>query len=156
MAKKFSHLNELGQANMVDVSDKPISAREAVAVAEIHMQPDTLAALKGGSLPKGDVLATARIAGIQAAKQTHLLIPLCHPLPISKVKIDFEMKKDLIRITATTRTTAQTGVEMESLTAASVAALTLFDMCKSADKTMFISGIEVLKKTGGKSDAKHH
>jgi cyclic pyranopterin phosphate synthase len=132
---------------MVDVSDKPPLARTAVAEGHIRLQRSTLTLLRRNGLPKGDVLAVARIAGIQAAKETARLIPLCHPLPIDAVSVDFAFIADGIAITATVRTTAATGVEMEALTAVSVAALTLYDMCKAVDKTMCISGIRLRKKT---------
>lgn len=152
----FSHLNQKGQANMVDISGKTPTTREAVASGKVYMQPETMMALKSESLPKGDVLATARIAGIQAAKKTSDLIPLCHPLMLSKVKVEFELASDHVLITATCKLVGSTGVEMEALTAVSVAALTLFDMCKSADKSMSVSEIHVVSKVGGKSDVKHH
>ncbi|MFM8880605.1 MAG: cyclic pyranopterin monophosphate synthase MoaC [Verrucomicrobiota bacterium] len=146
---RLSHLDGQGQARMVDVSAKPALFREAVASGEIRMSPDTLALIEAQRLSKGHVLATARIAGIQAAKRTGELIPMCHPLPISHCEIHFETpdSRDRIRITATARVTAATGVEMEALTAVSVAALTLYDMCKAVDKSMVIGEIRLLKKT---------
>lgn len=132
---------------MVDVSAKPVSHREAVAEAFIALAPGTLRLIAENGLKKGDVLAVARIAGIQAAKQTAHLIPLCHQLPLAKAGVDFSMEAAGIRITATARTTAQTGVEMEALTAASVAALTIYDMCKAADKSMRITDLRLLTKT---------
>ena len=146
---RLSHLDEQGQARMVDVSAKPALFREAVASGEIRMSPDTLALIEAQRLSKGHVLATARIAGIQAAKRAGELIPMCHPLPISHCEIHFETpdSRDRIRITATARVTAATGVEMEALTAVSVAALTLYDMCKAVDKSMVIGEIRLLKKT---------
>jgi len=146
---RLSHLDEQGQARMVDVSAKPALFREAVASGEIRMSPDTLALIEAQRLSKGHVLATARIAGIQAAKRTGELIPMCHPLPISHCEIHFETpdSRDRIRITATARVTAATGVEMEALTAVSVAALTLYDMCKAVDKAMVIGEIRLLKKS---------
>lgn len=143
---KLSHLDEAGRASMVDVSAKPAIAREAEAEAFVVLQADTLRLIATGSAPKGDVLAVARVAGIQAAKQTQLLIPLCHQLPLSKVAVDFRIEKDGIRITALARTVARTGVEMEALTAAAVAALTIYDMCKAVDKTMLINGLRLLRK----------
>jgi cyclic pyranopterin phosphate synthase len=151
----FSHLDAHGAAHMVDISEKPISTRQATAVGFIHLQPSTLALLLDQALPKGDVLATARIAGIQAAKRTADLIPLCHPLPLTKVGIELvptEQPHCGIAITAICRTTGQTGVEMEALTAVSVAALTLYDMCKAVDKEMVIDQITLKQKSGGKHD----
>jgi cyclic pyranopterin phosphate synthase len=145
--KKFSHLDETGDVRMVDVGAKPVQRRVAVAAGEIHCQPATLRALKSRALPKGDVLATARIAGIQAAKRTPELIPLCHALPLDKVSVDFIVKRDRIEIRAEAATHAKTGVEMEALTAVSIAALTLYDMMKAVDKTMRIETIHLLKKT---------
>lgn len=132
---------------MVDISEKLPLAREAVAAGHIQLQPETLRLIRGQGLKKGDVLAVARVAGIQAAKQTQLLIPLCHQIPLSKVAVDFEEQPDGISITATVRTLAATGVEMEALTAVSVAALTLYDMCKAVDKEMRVGGIRLLSKT---------
>ena len=139
---------------MVDVSDKPSTTREAIAEAQVIMSPETLALAQGGAA-KGDVMGVARLAGIMAAKRTSDLIPLCHPLPISKVSLELTADPSLpgIRISATVRTTGQTGVEMEALTAASVAALTVYDMLKAAEKGMRIEGIRLRKKTGGKSGA---
>ncbi|WP_111977672.1 cyclic pyranopterin monophosphate synthase MoaC [Algibacillus agarilyticus] len=149
----FSHVNQSGEANMVDVSDKQQSKRVASAESFIEMSAETLALIVSGGHHKGDVFATARIAGIQAAKQTSMLIPLCHPLMLSKVQVDFEVDADnqRIRIISTCKLTGQTGVEMEALTAASVAALTLFDMCKAVDPAMVITGTRVLTKEGGKT-----
>ncbi len=146
---KLSHLDEKGRAAMVDVSAKPAVAREAVAEARILLQPATLTLIQEDGLKKGDVLAVARIAGIQAAKQTHLLIPLCHQLPLSKVGVEFALEEGGIRITTVAKTVAPTGVEMEALTAASVAALTIYDMCKAVDKTMEITGVRLVSKTKG-------
>ena len=148
---KLTHLDAAGNAVMVDVSDKANTVREAVAEGRIAMSPEALAAIKAGSLDKGDALATARIAGIMAAKRTSELIPLCHPLMLSKVAVDFDFEADGILATATVRLTGKTGVEMEALTAVSVALLTLYDMAKAIDKAMTISGIRLLSKTGGKS-----
>lgn len=146
---KLSHLDDQGRAAMVDVAGKPMELREAEAEAVIALQPETLALVVGGQAKKGDVLAVARVAGIQAAKQTQLLIPLCHQIPLSKVQVDFVMEETGIRVKTLVRTVAQTGVEMEALTAASVAALTIFDMCKAVDKTMRVDGIRVLRKVKG-------
>ena len=145
---RLSHLDERGEARMVDVSAKPALFRDAVASGEIRVSPTTLDLMESNAMAKGNVLATARIAGIQAAKRTGELIPLCHPLPISHCEIHFETPetRDRIRITASARITAATGVEMEALTAVSVAALTVYDMCKAVDRTMVISDLKVLKK----------
>lgn len=134
---------------MVDVSQKPISRREATARGEVRLSPETLALVESEQIAKGNVLATARIAGIQAAKRTGELIPLCHPLPITHCEVEFEIpaSRDRIVITASARITAQTGVEMEALAAVSVAALTIYDMCKAVDKAMVVSEIRLLKKT---------
>lgn len=148
---KLTHLDEAGNAAMVDVSAKADSIREAVAEGRITMSPAALDAIKAGSLDKGDALATARIAGIMAAKRTSDLIPLCHPLMLSKVAVNFSFEADGIRATATVRLTGKTGVEMEALTAVSVALLALYDMAKALDKAMTVSGIRLLSKTGGKS-----
>jgi cyclic pyranopterin monophosphate synthase len=148
---KLTHLDEAGNAAMVDVSGKADTVREAVAEGRITMSPQALSAIKAGSLDKGDALSTARIAGIMAAKRTSDLIPLCHPLMLSKVAVDFAFETDGIRATATVRLTGKTGVEMEALTAVSVALLTLYDMAKAIDKAMVISGVRLLSKTGGKS-----
>ena len=142
----FSHLDETGTARMVNVGAKPVQHRRAVASAQLICQPTTIRALQAKALPKGDVLAVANIAGIQAAKRTAELIPLCHPLPLNHVGIAFQIRKDRIEITCTAETNSRTGVEMEALTGASVAALTLYDMCKAVDKTMRIEGIQVLEK----------
>lgn len=149
----LTHLNAKGEANMVDVTAKAVTSRQALAEAFIEMSSETLQKVIDGDHAKGDVLAVARIAGIQAAKKTSDLIPLCHPLMLTKVNIEFEAEPDhnRIRIIALCKLAGQTGVEMEALTAASVAALTLFDMCKAVDKAMVISGIKVLEKQGGKS-----
>ncbi|WP_458525880.1 cyclic pyranopterin monophosphate synthase MoaC [Onishia taeanensis] len=149
----LTHLNARGEAHMVDVADKDESRREAVASGRIRMHPETLALLVDGELPKGDVLATARIAGIQAAKRTHELIPLCHALPLSKVAVDFRLDEShsSVEVSATCRLNGRTGVEMEALTAVSVACLTLYDMCKAVDKDMEIGEIRLDSKTGGKS-----
>ena len=152
---KLTHLDESGAAHMVDVSAKPDTVREAVAEGRITMSGAALSAIKDGTAKKGDVLATARIAGIMAAKKTSELIPLCHPLALSKVAVDFTFEDVGIRVTALARLTGQTGVEMEAMTAASVALLTLYDMAKAVDKAMVISGVRLLSKTGGKSGDWH-
>jgi cyclic pyranopterin monophosphate synthase len=148
---KLTHLDESGAAHMVDVSAKADTIREAVAEGRITMTAEALAAIRDGSAKKGDVLATARIAGIMAAKKTADLIPLCHPLMLTKVSVDFTIEADGVRVTALVRLSGQTGVEMEALTAASVALLTIYDMAKALDKGMVISGIRLLSKSGGKS-----
>ena len=142
----LTHIREDGSAAMVDVSEKPVVRREATAEGFIRLQTVTLAAITEGDISKGDVLAVARIAGIQAAKKTADLIPLCHQLPLSKVAIDFESTESGIRIRATVRTDAKTGVEMEALTAVSIAALTIYDMCKAIDKEMEIESIHLVEK----------
>lgn len=147
----FSHLDASGNAHMVDVGDKAVSRRRAVARGEVLMSPQTARAITDGALPKGDVLAVARIAGIQAAKRTSDLVPLCHPLMLSTVSVDLTVVDTGVQIEATVETTGQTGVEMEALTACSVAALTLYDMCKSADKDMVIGNIALWHKSGGRS-----
>lgn len=148
----LTHLDETGAARMVDVGDKPSTTRQAIAEARVNMLPETLAMIAEGRHAKGDVFAVARIAGIQAAKRTWELIPLCHPLALTSVKVDLQPDGDsTVLITATCRVTGQTGVEMEALTAASVAALTIYDMCKAVDKGMAIDGIRLLYKEGGKS-----
>ena len=149
MSRKLTHLDSQGQASMVDVSAKPAVRREAVATGKIVLQPATIRLIRENGLKKGDVLCVARIAGIQAAKQTQLLIPLCHQIPLAKVQVDFEVQAKAIRITATAITTAPTGVEMEALTAVSIAALTIYDMCKAVDKSMRVEGIKLLRKTKG-------
>ncbi|GGA70567.1 cyclic pyranopterin monophosphate synthase accessory protein [Neiella marina] len=153
MSNPLSHINAAGEANMVDVSDKQVTQRSAIAEGYIYMSAAALSAVIEQTNAKGDVLATARIAGIQAAKQTSQLIPLCHPLALTKVSVDFaiEAEQSRIRIEALCKLAGKTGVEMEALTACSVAALTLFDMCKAADPAMRIDGIRVLSKEGGKT-----
>ena len=149
---RLTHLDERGAARMVDVSDKAITARSATAHASVEMKPKTLELILSGSAKKGDVLATARIAGITAAKKTSDLIPLCHPLAISKVEVDFAPQGDsTIDIVATVKVEGKTGVEMEALTAVSIAALTVYDMCKAVDRGMRITDICLLEKSGGKS-----
>jgi cyclic pyranopterin phosphate synthase len=149
----LSHFDDQGRAHMVDVSGKPVTARMALAEGTVRMSPATLALVREGRADKGDVLGTARLAGIMAAKRTADLIPLCHPLPLTKVALDLTPDDTLpgIRITATVRTTGPTGVEMEALTAVSVAALTVYDMLKAAEKGMVIDAIRLLHKEGGKS-----
>ena len=142
----FSHLDAAGAARMVDVGTKPVQQRRAVAAARLVCLPATIRALRAKALPKGDVLTVAQIAGIQAAKRTAELIPLCHQLPLDRVALEFRLRPDAIEITCTAQTSAKTGVEMEALTGASVAALTLYDMCKAVDKTMHIEGIHVVEK----------
>lgn len=150
---KLSHLDEKGQARMVDVSEKSHSQREAKAMAVIHMLPETLQMIVEGKHKKGDVMATARIAGIMAAKRTPDLIPMCHPLMLTSVKVELipNLKNSTVEIIATCKLVGQTGVEMEALTAASTAALTLYDMCKAVDKVMVINQLQLLEKKGGKS-----
>ena len=149
----LTHLDETGAARMVDVGDKAETHRIAVAAGEVVMQAETLALIRSGQAKKGDVIATARIAGIMAAKRTHELIPLCHPLPVTKVAVEIEPDPALpgFEVTATVRCTGKTGVEMEALTAASVACLTIYDMAKAAEKGMRIEAIRLLEKEGGKS-----
>jgi cyclic pyranopterin phosphate synthase len=152
MATHFSHINAAGEANMVDVGNKDVSQRTAVAAGVVSMQADTLAAIKANQLAKGEVLAVARVAAIQAAKRCADLIPLCHPLALSKVQVDFsEISDTQLEIRVQCRLSGQTGVEMEALTGVSVAALTIYDMCKAMDKGMTISAVRLLEKTGGKS-----
>ena len=152
-SSRLSHVNEAGEAHMVDVSDKPVTARTAIAEGFVAMKPETLALLKRGDAPKGDVLATARIAGIMAAKRTHELIPLCHPLALAKVTVDLETNSGPpgIRVVAEVKTTGRTGVEMEALTAVSVTCLTLYDMLKAVDRAMSFEGIRLIEKSGGRS-----
>lgn len=150
---EFTHLNKKGEAVMVDVGEKNITNRQAVAVAVLKMQKETLGKLLSSSLKKGDGLATARIAGIMGAKRTWELIPLCHNIPIESVEISFENNgEDELSIYCTSKCSYKTGIEMEALTAASVTALTVYDMCKAIDRKMEITSVRLLKKTGGKSD----
>ncbi len=151
--KSFTHINACGEANMVDVSAKTETVREARAEAYIHMAPETLELIVSGSHHKGDVFATARIAGIQAAKRTWDLIPLCHPLLLSKVEVQLQalQSENAVRIESLCKLAGKTGVEMEALTAASVAALTIYDMCKAVQKDIVISQVRLLEKSGGKS-----
>ncbi len=151
---ELTHLDPEGRAHMVDVGRKPDTERIAVARGEVRMLAQTLALIREGALKKGDVLTVAQLAGVMAAKRTSELIPLCHPLPLTHISVELELKDDdppRVEITATARTMGKTGVEMEALTAASVAALTIYDMCKAADKGMTITDIRLVKKTGGKS-----
>ncbi len=152
MSDKLTHLDDQGHAHMVDVTEKPASQREAIAQGRVVMMPATLRMIQGGQHAKGDVLAVARIAGIQAAKKTWELIPLCHPLMLSQVSVTLEaVSADTLEIRAMCRVTGPTGVEMEALTAVSVAALTVYDMCKAVDRDMCIEGICLLEKQGGRS-----
>ena len=148
---QLTHLNANGEAHMVDVSAKADTARTAIAQSQVELTPAIVAAISDNSLPKGDLFATVRIAGIQAAKKCSDLIPLCHPLPLSKITVDIELQDQALVIRALCKTTGKTGVEMEALTAASVAALTVYDMCKGLDKGMVIRETKLLDKTGGKS-----
>ena len=145
-APTFSHLDEQGAARMVNVGGKIVQCRRATATARLGCQPATIRALRARALPKGDVLAVAKIAGIQGAKNTSELIPLCHPLPIEWIEITFNLRRDGVEVLCTVQTSSKTGVEMEALTGASVAALTLYDMCKAVDKTMRIEAVRVLEK----------
>jgi len=149
--KNFSHLDPDGKAHMVDISEKQDSKRTARARATISMAKETIVALQQDDVPKGDVFAVARVAGIQAAKRTGDIIPLCHPLMLSSVKVEFEISDDKVEIEAEVTTVGRTGVEMEALTACSVSALTIYDMCKSLDKRMEITDLALLQKTGGSS-----
>jgi cyclic pyranopterin monophosphate synthase len=153
-AERLTHLNDRGEARMVDVADKSITKRTAIAGGQVRMSLSTLETILAGNAPKGDVLSTARIAGIMAAKQTANLIPLCHPLPLSQVSVELTPDRDLpgIQIRSTVTIKAETGVEMEALTAVSIAALTLYDMAKALEKSMQIDNIRLISKTGGKSD----
>lgn len=148
---RLTHIDESGAARMVDVADKPVTLREATARGTIRMAPATAAAIRAGDLKKGDVLGVAKLAGIMAAKKTADLIPLCHPLPIDAVTIDLEIGESAVTITATVRTTGRTGVEMEALTAVSVALLTVYDMAKAVQKDMVIEGVALIAKSGGRS-----
>ena len=150
---RLTHIDRSGNASMVDVSAKPDTERIAVAVGSVVMQPETLRLVADNAFDKGDVLAVARIAGIMGAKQTSNLIPLCHPLPLSRIAVDFDLDPDAsaVRITAEAKTTGKTGVEMEALTAVSIAALTIYDMCKAVDRGMQIEGVRLTRKSGGQS-----
>jgi cyclic pyranopterin phosphate synthase len=147
----LTHLDADGSARMVDVGDKTPTRRVAIATGRIAMSPDALSAIRDGLVKKGDVLAVARVAGIMAAKRTSDLIPLCHPLPLTKASVDFAFEEDAIRVTATAATDGKTGVEMEALTATSTALLTIYDMAKAIDKAMVIDGVCLMEKQGGKS-----
>ncbi|WP_028870387.1 cyclic pyranopterin monophosphate synthase MoaC [Psychromonas arctica] len=153
MPATFTHINQDGKANMVDVTAKEVTVRQAIAEAYVDMSPETLALIVNGQHHKGDVFATARIAGIMAAKKTSDLIPLCHPLALTKVEVNItaETEMNRVRIESLCKLSGKTGVEMEALTAASVAALTIYDMCKAIQKDMVISAVKLLEKTGGKS-----
>jgi cyclic pyranopterin phosphate synthase len=151
--KRLTHLDKEGRAKMVDISEKPLTQREAVAKCTVYMKPKILRLIKGKKVPKGDVLCVSRVAGIMAAKKTSELIPMCHPLNITSVNINFNLdsRKNKIDIEASVKILGQTGVEMEALTAVSVAALTIYDMCKAVDREMVISDIMLMEKRGGKS-----
>lgn len=153
MSGKLSHLDERGRAHMVDVGEKPITRRECVARGAVTMAPETLARISEGTLPKGDVLATARLAGIQAAKRTGEWIPLCHPLPLDAVEVELvpEPERARVRIEARARAQARTGVEMEALVAVAAAGLTVYDMCKAIDRGMTVEAVHLVSKSGGKS-----
>ena len=151
--EELTHIDEQGRPKMVDVSSKPDTQRQAVAKGTVSMKPDTLAQIKQGKAKKGEVLVTAQLAGIMAAKKTPELIPLCHPILIDEVKVEFKLdeKNSTIEITSTAKSTGKTGVEMEALTATAVAALTIYDMCKGVDRGMKIANIRLVEKSGGKS-----
>jgi cyclic pyranopterin monophosphate synthase len=153
MPTKLTHLDDAGRAHMVDVGEKADTLRTAVARGEVHMKPETLALIRAGQMKKGDVLTVAQVAGIMAAKRTSELIPLCHPLPLTSIDVELSLDEALpgVQIAATARTTGKTGVEMEALTAVSVAALTVYDMAKAVEKTMRIQGIRLVEKHGGRS-----
>ena len=153
MAKRLSHTDRSGRARMVDVSAKRDTKREAVARGTISMQPETLALIQSGGVPKGDVIATARLAGIMGAKRTHELVPLCHPLLLTDIDVSItpDKRANALNIEAVVRTTGKTGVEMEALTAVAVAALTVYDMCKAVDRGMRIEDVRLARKRGGKS-----
>lgn len=149
----LTHIDENGNARMVDVSQKDITSREAVAAGRVYMRPGTLSMIIEGNMPKGDVLSTARIAGVMAAKRTQELIPMCHNVPLDAVKVELShnLEESCVDIKATARCSWKTGVEMEALTAVSIAGLTIYDMCKAVDKEMVVGDITLIKKTGGKS-----
>ena len=153
MTERLSHIDDAGRARMVDVSAKADTAREAVARGNVRMQPETLALVQSGGLPKGDVISTARLAGVMAAKRTHELIPLCHPLLLTDIDVEItpDEAASSLEISATVRSTGKTGVEMEAMTAVSVAALTVYDMCKAVDRGIRIEGVRLVRKSGGKS-----
>ena len=158
MPDQLSHIDETGRARMVDVGDKPATERRATARGEVHMRPETLALIQAGAVKKGDVLTVAQLAGVMAAKRTSDLIPLCHPLPLTHIDVQIEVDPGLpgVRITASARTSGKTGVEMEALTAVSVAALTVYDMAKAVEKTMRIENIRLVEKSGGRSGDVHN
>ncbi len=147
----LTHINENGRSKMVDISEKKVSNRRAVAVGKIFMQPTTISLLKNNEIPKGNVLNTAQVAGIMAVKKTSELIPMCHPISVDGVDIDFEVNDDYIKVVCMANIKAKTGIEMEVLTGASIALLTIYDMCKAVDKEMMISEVTLLEKHGGKS-----
>ena len=151
MSSEFTHLDPLGRARMVDVTAKDPSHRRAVARCRVHMQPDTASKIASGAITKGDVLAVARVAGIQAAKQTSNLLPLCHPLLVGSVFVNFRIEEDHVEVETQVDTVDRTGVEMEALTACAVAALTIYDMCKSVDRGMTVGELALWEKTGGRS-----
>ena len=153
MGQGFNHFDKNGNAVMVDVSGKSVTSRTAVAVGEIHVGKEIMEAVSGGNVKKGDVLGVARVAGIMGAKRTSDLVPMCHPLPIQKCAVDFELDKEagVIRVFCTVKTEGKTGVEMEALTGVQIALLTIYDMCKAIDKHMVMTDIHLLEKTGGKS-----
>ena len=151
MAEELTHFNEQGRAHMVDVGGKPVTRREAQAGGEILVSPEVLQKIRDGSMKKGDVLAVAQVAGIMAAKRSWELIPMCHPLPLTRVDLSFRLGTDRVEILSTVACSGVTGVEMEALTAVSVAALTIYDMCKAVQKNMKIQNIRLLRKSGGKS-----
>jgi cyclic pyranopterin phosphate synthase len=156
MSDQLTHFNEQNRAKMVDVSDKSVTRRTAVAKSQVKMKPETLARIKEGKVAKGDVLAVAQVAGIMAAKKTWEIIPMCHPLPLTGVDIHFSFAgDDTLLVETTVKTTGQTGVEMEALTAASAAVLTVYDMCKAMDKEMVLGPTYLVSKTGGKSGDFH-
>ena len=153
MSDRLSHIDDAGRARMVDVSAKADTAREAVARGTVRMEAETLALIQSGGVAKGDVIAVARLAGVMAAKHTHELIPLCHPLLLTDIDVEItpDEAESALQISATVRTTGKTGVEMEALTAVSIAALTVYDMCKAVDRAMRIEGVRLARKSGGKS-----
>ena len=153
MTDRLSHIDDAGRARMVDISAKADTAREAVARGTVRMQPETLALIQSGGMPKGDVIAVARLAGVMAAKRTHELIPLCHPLLLTDIDVEIvpDEAENALQISATVRTTGKTGVEMEALTAVSIAALTVYDMCKAVDRGMRVESVRLARKRGGKS-----
>jgi cyclic pyranopterin phosphate synthase len=153
MARRLSHLDESGRPRMVDITAKASTARQAIAKGSVCMKPQTLALIRAGQVAKGDILSVAQVAGVMAAKKTHELIPLCHPLLLTDIDVQFEPdeKESTLHITASVRTTGKTGVEMEALTAVAVAALTVYDMCKAVDRGMRIEGVRLVRKSGGKS-----